>query len=231
MGASITTKHPDEMHLCYETQEGVQVHRTVSVAADGSVKQTTVLSTQVPTAVSVPVQLDLGMSLNRASYGQLTEGGPIPLPESLNLFQVAKGGSSFTLQNPNLNTTVDGNFTTDSVDVAGLKFDDSQKTFRYEPVQCKATTRVKIMPGVPVTLTLSFRLRAPGSSYSVPPASRSNPDTTHTPEWKLQDPAALNIIHGNLEYVLGNCTIPISKTSTCVITDHVALPLGWNRDN
>lgn len=216
------------MHLCYETApEGVQVHRTVSVAADGSVKQTTVLSTQVPTAVSVPVQLNLGMSLNRASYGQLTEGGPIPLPESLNLFQVAKDGSSFTLQNPNLSTTVDGNFTTDSVDFAGLEFDDTKQTFCDEPVQCKATTRVKIMPGVPVTLTLSFRLRTPGSSYSVP----SNPDAAHTPAWKLQDPAALKIIHGNLEYVLGNCTIPISKTSTCVITDHVALPLGWNRDN
>jgi hypothetical protein len=53
----------------------------------------------------------------------------------------------------------------------------------------------------------------------------------HKPTWKLQDPVALQIIHGNLEYVLGNCTIPISETSICVITDHVALPLGWNRDN
>lgn len=228
--ATVTTKHPQCMQLSYCTREGVQIHRTVSVEADGSVKQTTVLSTLQSTAVSVPIQLDLGMSLNRASYGQLTEGGPIPIPESLNLFQVAKDGSSFTLRNPNLKTRADGTFNTDSVDFEGLTFDGGCQTFRGEPVQCQATARVKLVPGVPVTLTLSLRLR-PEDSYTALPAERLSSEAIQAPTWNLQDPAALNIIHGNLQYVLGNCTIPISKTSTCVITDHVALPLGWNRDN
>jgi hypothetical protein len=231
--ATVVTKHPHEMRLSYDTLEGVHVCRITSVAADGSVKQRTVLSTLIPSGVCVPIHLDLGMSLNRASYGQLTEGGPIPLPESLNLFQIAKNGSSFTLNNPNLKTTVQGKFSTDSTDLC-MDFDDSSQVFHRKPVQCKATTRLQVMPGVPVTLTLSFRLRA-DLDFSMPdpdldPCSRVVA-AVHKPTWKLQDPVALQIIHGNLEYVLGNCTIPISETSICVITDHVALPLGWNRDN
>lgn len=230
VNATMVTKYPHEMRLSYDTLEGVQVCRIISVAADGSVKQKTVLSTLIPSGVSVPIHLDLGMSLNRASYGQLTEGGPIPLPESLNLFQVAKDGSSFTLNNPNLKTAVQGGFRTDSKDFPGMDFDDSSQVFHGKRVQCKATTRLQIMPGVPVTLTLSFRLQAQDFCFSMPDHC-TQVDAVHMPTWKLQDPVALHIIHGNLEYVLGNCTIPISETSTCVITDHVALPLGWNRDN
>lgn len=227
---TVTTKQPERMQLSYTTQEGVQVHRTVSVEADGSVKQTTALSTLRSTAVSVPIQLDLGMSLNRASYGQLTEGGPIPLPESLNLFQVAKDGSNFTLHNPNLKTRAEGTFLTDSKDFEGLAFDDSCQAFRGEPVQCQGTARVKLIPGVPVTMTLSLHLQ-PQESCALMVEKRFSSGAIQKPLWNVQDPAALSIIHGNLQYVLGNCTIPISKSSTCVITDHVALPLGWNRDN
>ncbi|KAH8772372.1 Six-hairpin glycosidase-like protein [Hyaloscypha finlandica] len=39
------------------------------------------------------------------------------------------------------------------------------------------------------------------------------------------------IIKGNLSYILRNCAIPVGSSATCLITDHVALPLGWNRDN
>lgn len=230
MHATVITKHRQGMMLYYNTREGIQVHRAISLADDGRIKQTTVLSNLTPTAISVPVQLDLSMSLNRASYGQLTEGGPIPIPESLNLFQVARNGSKFALQNPNLSTTVDGEFSTDSTECSSMIFNDSPQAFRREPVKSKATACIKVMPGVPVTLTLTFRLRAEDSFIPLP-EKRIGANPIHKPIWKLQDPAALNIIHGNLEYVLGNCMIPISEISTCVITDHVALPLGWNRDN
>lgn len=228
--ATVTAKHPNKMNLSYHTREGVQVQRSVSVEADGGIKQTTVLSTLHSTPVSVPVQLDLGMSLNRASYGQLTEGGPIPLPESLNLIQVAKDGSTFTLHNPNLKTRADGTFSTDSGDFTGMTFDDCCQTFRGEPVQCKAIACVKLIPGVPVTLTLSLHLQ-PEPPCTVMSEKRLVPVAIQKPMWDMRDSAGLNIIHGNLQYVLGNCTIPISETSTCVITDHIALPLGWNRDN
>jgi hypothetical protein len=63
------------------------------------------------------------------------------------------------------------------------------------------------------------------------PGHHLGEDDLQNTTWNLQDPVALNIILGNLQYVLGNCTLTISESSTCVITDHVALPLGWNRDN
>lgn len=217
------------MILRYDTREGVNVRRTILLVDDGGVKQTTVLSTVAEAGISVPIQLDLGMSLNRASYGQLTEGGPIPIPESLNLFQVAKDGSRFTLRNPNLGASVEGYFCTDSVDLMSMEFEDSEKVFRQEPVKAKSSTYIKVMPGAPVTLTLTLRLRADDSFFIT--EKQCGVYAFYTPTWKLQDPTALNIVHGNLEYVLGNCMIPISETSTCVITDHVALPLGWNRDN
>lgn len=224
---TVTARHPHKMCLRYHTEDGIRVQRTVLVEADGSVKQKTVLSTLKSSTVSVKVQLDLGMSLNRASYGQLTEGGPIPLPESLNLFQMAKDGSRFTLHNPNLGAKVEGTSSTDSADFEGLSFHDDWQTLHDEPVQCKAAARVKVVPGVPVTLTLSLRLQ---SQLPLPGPHLCEDDLQNT-TWNLQDPVALNIILGNLQYVLGNCTLTISESSTCVITDHVALPLGWNRDN
>lgn len=229
MNATVTTKHRQGLELRYDTRDGVQVRRTTSLAANGRITQTTVLSTTAPTGVSIPIALDLGMSLNRASYGQLTEGGPIPIPESLNRFHTAKDGSRFTLSNPNLKATMDGSFSADSDGFTSMDFDDSHQVFLGERVKSKAMSRVKVNPGAPVTLTLTFLLRAENSFFMSEKQARAGP--IHTPIWKLQDPTALKIIHGNLEYVLGNCMIPISETSSCVITDHVALPLGWNRDN
>lgn len=223
---TVATKYPDRLLLSYLTQDGVRVQRTVSIEANGSVKQTTVLSTSDSSTRSVPVQLSFGMSLNRASYGQLTEGGPIPLPESLNLFRVAKDGSSFTMHNPNLQANAEGILMADSADFEGMTFHDDWQTFRDEPVQCLGTACVRLTPGVPVTITLSLRLYSNLSS-----GTHLGCEQPPDPTWNLQDPVAFNIIHGNLQYVLGNCTIPISESSTCVITDHVALPLGWNRDN
>jgi uncharacterized protein len=51
--------------------------------------------------------------------------------------------------------------------------------------------------------------------------------------WHSAENQAQFIVRRNLEYILGNCTVPLPSQSdvACLITDHVALPLGWNRDN
>lgn len=49
--------------------------------------------------------------------------------------------------------------------------------------------------------------------------------------WMNETLMSTYIIRRNLEYIMANCSIPTSETSVAVITDHVALPLGWNRDN
>jgi hypothetical protein len=39
------------------------------------------------------------------------------------------------------------------------------------------------------------------------------------------------IIRRNMDYILGCLAVPVSNEHVALMTDHVALPLGWNRDN
>jgi hypothetical protein len=50
-------------------------------------------------------------------------------------------------------------------------------------------------------------------------------------DWNRDDTLSTYILRRNVDYVLANCVVPVSETGVAVITDHVALPLGWNRDN
>jgi len=229
VGATVVSKDRRQLTLDYDTIEGVHVNRVVKLTGHAELIQTTTLTTTSRNPVSSAITLNLGMSLNRASYGQLTEGGPIPIPESLNNFKVSKDGQTFRLTNPNLEASVEGQFSCKHSD-ACLTFDDSERSYWREPVTAKSTTSVTIMPGSSVIFTLSLSVRT-GAYFSFTENGLSFAPDSPRDSWKLRDEAELAIIRGNLEYILGNCTVPISDQSTCIITDHVALPLGWNRDN
>ena len=220
----------DRLKSTYQTRNGIQVQRITTVSHSGELQQTTVLSTTSPKGVSVPVVLSLKMSLNRASYGQLTEGGPIPLPKTSNVFRSCAKGSIFSLCNPNLDAGIEGRFWTNRSEITSLIFENTEQTYLQGPVEKRLSAMVMVMPDFPVTFNFTLHPNVQGLP-SRPKKSFSSSLSPSFPIWKLQDPAALNIIRGNLEYILGNCMIPISGHSTCVITDHVALPLGWNRDN
>jgi hypothetical protein len=232
VNASVTARDRGRIQLDYELDSGIQVRRTITVdRKTGEVRQMTTLSaaSSKTASISVPVTLNLGMSLNRASYGQLTEGGPIPIPKSQNEFRTARDGSSFSLRNPNLDTSVEGRFWCDCRGTLSLNFDEIERTFYDEPVKAEATGFVTVSPGSVLTFALSF-LPQIGDPLPQPLRRDTSGSWSQPSKWKLQGGAS-KIIRGNLEYVLGNCMIPISEESTCVITDHVALPLGWNRDN
>lgn len=228
--AAVTARDRRQIQLDYELDSGIHVRRVLSVETTGEVRQTTALSTASSQAVSVPVTLNLGMSLNRASYGQLTEGGPIPIPKSENVFKAARDGSSFSLHNPNLGASVEGRVWCSSPEGIAFDLDVTEKTFYDEPVKAESTAVVEIAPGSGLTFTVSF-LPQIGNSLSQQFRQDIRSNSRQPCKWRFQDAAASKIVLGNLEYVLGNCMIPISDKSTCVITDHVALPLGWNRDN
>ncbi|KAL1962240.1 hypothetical protein VTN77DRAFT_9896 [Rasamsonia byssochlamydoides] len=229
--ASVTSRDRRQIQLDYELDGGIHVRRTISVdETTGEVRQTTALSTASSQAVSVPVTLNLGMSLNRASYGQLTEGGPIPIPKSENEFKTARDGSRFSLRNSNLDAAVEGRFWCSCPEGILLDFDVTENTFYDEPVKAESTGLVTIEPGSVLTFTVSF-LPQIGNSLCQPFRRDTGDNSCQPCKWRIPDDAASKIILGNLEYILGNCMIPISDQSTCVITDHVALPLGWNRDN
>lgn len=226
---SKTTIHRDRLTSTYQTQNGIQVQKVTTVSHNGEFPQTTIFSTTSSKPPSLPVVLSLKMSLNRASYGQLTEGGPIPLPKTTNIFKSCASGSRFSLYNPHLDAEIEGSFWTNRSDITSLAFENTERSYQKGPVREELSAVITIMPDFPAVFNFTLHPNVQGLPFQ--PKSQFSSQLPSSPVWKLQDPAALKIIRGNLEYILGNCMIPISELSTCVITDHVALPLGWNRDN
>lgn len=222
------SKHRDHLTLSYRIQNNVQVQMIITITDRNQVQQTTILSTASATAVSISVALDLGMSLNRASYGQLTEGGPVQLPESMNVLTTTSVNNTFTLNNPNLGVGINGHFWTNRWDIETLKLEDTTQMVYGKPVKVQRNTD-NLMVSAEFPVILNFTMELP--LYVLKSRFPLSPRMPNPRTWYIKDPAAVTIIQGNLEYILGNCIIPISENSTCIITDHVALPLGWNRDN
>ena len=70
--------------------------------------QSTVVSSDTSSIVEVSYTLSLELSVNRASYGQLTEGGPIPIPQSKNETKLLSSGCRWAIINENLDAMVEG---------------------------------------------------------------------------------------------------------------------------
>lgn len=77
--------------------DDVQISTSVYVSGTGEVVQSTTLNSTSSRFASFDYALCLSISVNRASYGQLTEGGSIPIPLLENhflLFDFGKNGPS-----------------------------------------------------------------------------------------------------------------------------------------
>lgn len=207
----------------------VQVETTISVSKEGGVVQSTVLATKSIHTVELDYTLALNISVNRASYGQLTEGGPIPIPRLRNEFKLFEGSHSWAVINRNLDATIQGALYCDGLPVC-LELMTKQNTTLEQPVSTAFHGTIQIFPGQMRTLTSTYRLQ-PGTGLAniLSPLLKLEPSRDEG--WEIKNETMSLIIRGNLSYILGNCTIPISQNATCLITDHVALPLGWNRDN
>jgi hypothetical protein len=207
----------------------VQVETTISVSKEEGVVQSTVLATKLVHTVELGYTLALNVSVNRASYGQLTEGGPIPIPRLRNEFKLFEGNHSWAVTNRNLDATIQGALYCDGLPVC-LESMTRQNTTLEQPVSTEFHGTIQIFPGQLRTLISTYRLQ-PGTEFSniLSPLLKLEPSRGEG--WQIKNKTMSLIIRGNLSYILGNCTIPISKNATCLITDHVALPLGWNRDN
>jgi hypothetical protein len=201
----------------------------LSISSNGEVTQSTVVSSDSLKSAELDYALFLNLSVNRASYGQLTEGGPIPIPQSKNETRHFQSGYRWGVINENLDAMVEGSLYCSGRPVCvGTEIREEVVTGR--PVSGVFNGRVQILPGRSCTLTATFNLK-PGTTPSLispclsfcPPCSKGG--------WKLEDSRLSLIIRRNLEYILGNCTFPVGDDAVCFVTDHVALPLGWNRDN
>src|SRR5262249_15712839 len=79
----------------------VQFSTQLWMTSDGQVTQSTVVSCDSTGIVDVDYSLSLELSVNRASYGQLTEGGPIPIPPAKNETKLLSSGYRWAIINEN----------------------------------------------------------------------------------------------------------------------------------
>ncbi|KAG9256931.1 Six-hairpin glycosidase-like protein [Emericellopsis atlantica] len=209
---------------------GLHVVHTAQILRGGELVQSATVTNRGAERENVRARLNLGLSLNRASYGQLTEGGPIPLPPSQNDLVRTNGGCGFRVTNPCLGARLDGFLEVDGVAVALDGLDE--QLVRERPLHATHFEAVSIAPGCSASLVARYRLlpEAQSDEAWLPLPIKQAKDTGHV-EWKRAETIGTYIIRRNVDYVLANCVVPISDTASAVITDHVALPLGWNRDN
>ena len=199
------------------------------ISKDGEVTQSTVLSSDSASVVDVCYKLSLELSVNRASYGQLTEGGPIPIPPSKNETMLFSSGYRWAIVNENLDAMIEGTLYENGQPVC-VATEIGEDVVTGSPARGIYKGRIEISPARPAILTATFTLK-PGiiPTSTVPQLSICSPSSKG--DWKLEYNPSSIIIRRNLEYILSNCAIPVGNNATCFITDHVALPLGWNRDN
>lgn len=210
---------------------GIDITTQIIVSEHSTVTQRCILVNKTPYGQRVKWRLDLGSSVNRASYGQLTEGGPIPLPRSRNSLVLMVDDGFFAIVNPFLGTRLEG--------CVGVKGKGLELTSRIQqsvlddaPVVAQTGGETEIGAESTYDFTMVLRL-GPISAAPVFALDAAYHTTSKSPVRRSTENLAHFIVRRNLEYILGNCAVPIPSdpSVTCLITDHVALPLGWNRDN
>lgn len=217
-------------NVSYRTQAGLDISIDLYLFHEGEVVQSCVISSRASLVGIVQYTLDLDISVNRASYGQLTEGGPIPIPTSENQLRIKNCGRSFSIKNPHLGAQVEGCLEVDGKRVR-LDRELQDGDFCGKPVSARSTKLLEIPAHSSRTLTARFRLRPDLNGTQSFRAINVPACQSKFRRWKYADGDAMFIVRRNLEYILGNCAIQVSKSFIALITDHVALPLGWNRDN
>jgi hypothetical protein len=213
----------------------IRLSIAVEVAEDGRFVQYAKATNIGTECEFLPFTWRLNVSLNRASYGQLTEGGPICLPPSRNDLQKI-GTTSLRVCNPNLDAQLVAQLDTDgpSLDLhhvpeehtSGTTLDAAMKGILHIPT------------GATATLRASFRLlpntKQLGQQNDAFRSALCRPDIfqpSGTPRWQRDNILTTYVLSRNVEYILANCVVPVAESTAAIVTDHVALPLGWNRDN
>ncbi|KAL6835534.1 Six-hairpin glycosidase-like protein [Trichoderma camerunense] len=219
-------------HLGFDTRVGAAVRYVVSVDEKGRLNQKARIFNNTSQEIQVGYQVNLRVSVHRASYGQLTEGGPIPLPECENALEVNSQECSFIIRNRFIGAHLSGQLYLNGVPSPLVGLTNKTQPGLLTGVST-ADQSVSIKPYSEVTIGLILRL-APGldenNSFSEHLCVNSKTPGNEL-AWKRPETVETYIVRRNVDYILGNCAIPVSESEVALITDHVALPLGWNRDN
>jgi hypothetical protein len=156
------------------------------------------------------------LSLQRCAYTQLTEGGPVPMPPVES--HVRFDGQVLTVENPALKW---------AAAIAGFPPGSSWEQIADGPVEVD-------LQGQPGTTTLTYGFGPDAAAaheaalriaQTVPSSLQTSLDFWH--EHLASVPENLLIRRG-LTYGL-MLAVPVGETR-CILTDHMLLPLSWNRD-
>lgn len=216
----------------YQLRDNITINTTLNVDESGVVTQSATIKSTSSKVSQIRYTLGMNISVNRASYGQLTEGGPIPIPSLENELRILDDGHRYAILNRYLNAHLEGSLwhNGNAVQLSNI----ADQTFVGIPVGVSFSDMIDIPANSSQSLMATFRLIPDvvvrGKQEMVPPELFPEPHSIH--DWTTMDSSDASFsVRRNLEYILGNCTIPVSDTEVALITDHVALPLGWNRDN
>ncbi len=190
------------------------------------------------------------LALTRASYAQLTEGGPIPLPPIDYIFTIEDG--ILAIENSSLGQAVAlliGEF--DNTGQLTRILDD----WKVSPVNDGQSLAINLRGYFSIQENKSNPwlaviygygrdwkdARAQAQAQVTANVDRLLAETVQ--HWQALDtvieatqleescPGASWLVRQALAYNLACCLAPVNELVTCIITDHQLLPLSWNRDS
>ncbi|KAH8126019.1 Six-hairpin glycosidase-like protein [Trichoderma asperelloides] len=197
----------------FDTRESAAVRYVVSVDEKGRLNQRAHIVNTASQEIQVEYQVNLRVSVHRASYGQLTEGGPIPLPECENALEVNDKEYSFIIRNKFLGAHLIGQLDLNGIPAPLIGLTDITQPGLLTGVSTKNQS-ISIAPNSTVTIGLTLHL-SPGlnenHSLSAPLCGKSD-DLGNRFAWKKPETVETYIVRRNVDYILGNCAIPVSKS-------------------
>lgn len=211
--------------------DGIRIDTTIAVTSEKLLVQHHKISNDGDMDIPVSWTCTANISVNRASYGQLTEKGPIPPPKCENEVEILDNGVTMAIINRHLGAHIVAAFDIDG-QMQHLGGHIRQQGWKDKPVEASVNGVVPVPAQGSKSMTARFRLRSGLSAKPLPEHLESD-DGTEAKFWRGHESTARFIVRRNLDYILGCCCVPLSSSADviCIITDHVALPLGWNRDN
>lgn len=201
-------------------ENAIPQHRLTSVSGQQSVVHTFVEKGCVHQLWDGDAQANVffggKLSLQRCAYTQLTEGGPIPAPPVET--QVTLNDRLLMIENPHIGC----------ICIAGLPIIGSLSVEPLADGSVHLDVKLDHTPSIHLTLTFGETRSAAEAKLAL--ADRAASVEHHTRQWQTRwahipdDP----ILRRGLLYSL-NLAVRVNS-GYCLLTDHMLLPLSWNRD-
>ena len=167
------------------TTEGFLIATSLRISENGEVIQSSEITSTSESIASLKYTMGFRISVNRASYGQLTEGGPIPIPKSENRIELCDNGRGFVIANSHLGAHLHGCLENNGklVEFGG---DIQDRVFVDSPVTGESSGLLELSPKTATTLTAKFTLqpktgRLVGSRLKMLEPLRFAPSLTSVP--------------------------------------------------